>query len=293
MINVGNMSVARFQFSVCGSTGAVCAAGATAELRTANDSTNARALIQRYPELYVKDLTKAAGRYRNLFKKECTQIGPYWVIGLDLLPKFRAEEKSRRTEYETQVANLVQHAESGELVRQLERENGKLFDQIPQVPTAEQIREDFHIYCTYETNLADAGVQSALKLLAEDVRKTIEEEVQENLKRDAEIAAKESASKPIAELRDLIKCMAEQASKTGDDLKGVSWKSMADKIVRVVEVMPSYNFTNDPKVAKLLDMAKESFDGMTKDHLKDRADVREEAVKAAKNMKKAMADMFG
>lgn len=288
-----NLAVARFTFSVSGSTGAVQAATATENLRAENDSTNARAMIQRYPKLYTKELTKAAGRYRNHFATQCTRIGDFWCIPLPLLPAFRAEEKARKTEYETQIANLISHAESGELVRQLERENGKLFDQVPKVPTAEQIRADFGIFSNYETNLDNPNVQEALKMLAKDVRENIENEVKANIQKESERVAKESVAKPLGELKELINALAENATKTGDDLKNIGWKGIADKIVRVVEVLPAYNFTNDPNVAKLLEMAKKSFDGMTKDHLKDREDVRKEAGKAAVAMKEAMSEMFG
>ena len=291
-MQIQDMAVGQFTFTIKGSTGKVMAKDATAALRTANDAETSYVNIARYPTVNVKTLTSAAGSIRSLFNKEATRLGEYYVVPMALIPKFKAELDARIAEYEAEISKLILAAENGDMIRNLERENGELFSQIPKVPTAEQIRHDFGVEVTFEADLTSELVQGAMKLFTDQTREELVKEIEGQKEEIAKRMVNQANAKPMAELRDLIESVLVQAGKRGDDLKGVQWKSIVDKIQRVTEVMPAYNLTGDTTVAKLLEDARVRFSGLTKEVLKDNAQARDQAAIDAKAMSDALADLF-
>lgn len=245
--------------------------------------------VTRIPKVYAGPMGTIEGKIRQLFYKEAIQLGQSFAVPLSIFPAFKARLDGYIQEYDLLFAKMVEAVESGEMETVLRAEAGDLIEKI-KIPSVSEIRNGYGVDVSLNCNFDSQIVQTALSVLAADVRENLKKDVEASVKRENEAQLSASSQKIISEVKSLLKDINTRCNVT--DSKGLHYETLIDKIERVTKVLPVYNVTGDKQLSDLLETIRQKFDGLNKKTLKSDATVRESTVKKAQEITAGFAQMF-
>ena len=245
--------------------------------------------VTRIPKMYAGPIGTMEGKIRQHFYKEGIQIGASFAVPLSIFPSFKAVLDGYIQEYNLLFAKMVASVESGEMEAVLRKEAGDLIDKIT-VPSVSEIRNGYGVEVNLNCNFDSENVQTALKVLADDVRENLKKDVETSVKKENEAQLSAATQKIVGEVKALLKDINTRCNVA--DAKGFKYETLIDKIERVTKVLPSYNVTGDKQLSDLLETIRQKFDGLNKKTLKTDATVRESTVKKAQEIAAGFAQMF-
>lgn len=245
-------------------------------------------LLRRIPKTYAGPLTAISGKIRNLFYQKTIQLGDAFAVPISMVPAFRAQLQTLCQEYELYRTKLIEASESGDLERLAKAELSNLADKVD-IPTTDAIKKSYGISIRTDINYTSSAVQAAMELLQDDLKAQLKAEVEESTKA-------ENAEQLTAVTRTIVTTiqnfLADVQERCAGDPKGIQYKTMVDKLQHIVNVLPAYNVTNNPELAKLIETVGEKFANMNKDILKIDQTARQKAIDTANELTKTFASMF-
>lgn len=283
--NANDLAVAVISLTICGKAQTRGVKQVAAEAADAHNTEAGaiKANLDTLPPQFSKAIKSAEGKIRNFFNKEAIQFGKsVYAVPLARIAWFKNQVESLINEYYTLVGRLVEASKTGELLEMIRMRQGDLFD-ANKVPTSAEIEEAYGVILGWNINFASAKVDTALKILAEDIRADLASKVEETLKRENAEKLAESQALIRNEVAKLINSVL-KFDKPADSLKGLHGKSVIDQLERVVQVLPAYNVTEDSNLSDLIEKCRVGFEKLTKDNIKEDETVRTEAIAKAKEI---------
>ena len=285
--------VAFYTLSISGKSDNVNSKGLDAEI-TENkgaDSDAIRTLISIIPKPYSKPIVSVGGKIRNHFEKNGIRLGKtLYGIPLAVLPAFKNELDKMMQEYQLHVSKLIEIAEDGSLRDIVIKSAGDMASDVAgKIPSADDIRNGYGVDVRVKVNFNDGNVQKALQVLSDDLKNQLREEVEASAKKDNADKVNAVSAKIVDAVRELVKDVNERCKKAE---KGTQWKTMVDKVKRIVEILPAYNVLGNPELDKMIASVSEKFGKLSTDDLKEDAKVREDAIAGANQIANDFANLF-
>lgn len=246
-------------------------------------------LVVRVPECFAAPIKKRESQIRGLFYKEAIALGDAYGVPIAILPSFKAKLDVLRQEYALDFAALVEASENGVMERML-KEQLNILRQKVTPPTSAEIREGYGVDVQTFINFDSVAVQTAMKVLGDDIKSSLRADVEASVARENASqlsAAREKITEDVKAFLDDIRIRCSVA-----DTKGIQYKTLVDKYMKIVNVLPAYNVTNDPEVSKLLADIRTKFDGLAKETLATNPTVRQSTIAKADEITAGFASMF-
>lgn len=285
--------VAFYTVSISGKSDNANAKGLDAEIadNKGTDADAVRTLVSIIPKVYSKPITSIGGKIRNHFERNGIRLGKtLYGIPLAVLPAFKMELDKMMQEYQLHVAKLVEIAENGTLRDVVIKSAGDVANEIAdKIPSADDIRNGYGVDVRVKVNFNDGNVQKAMQILSDDLKSQLRQEVEESTKKDNADKVNAVSSKIVDAVRELVKDINERCAKAE---KGTQWKTMVDKVKRIVDVLPAYNVLGNPELDKMIASVREKFGKLTTEDLKESDKTREEAITNAKEIANSFANLF-
>lgn len=285
--------VAFYTLSISGKSDNVNSKGLDAEI-TENkgaDCDAVRTLISIIPKVYSKPIVSVGGKIRNHFERNGIRLGKtLYGIPLTVLPAFKMELDKLMQEYQLHVSKLIEIAEDGTLQDIVLKSAGDLAGEVAgRIPSADDIRSGYGVDVRVKVNFNDGNVQKALQILSDDLKSQLRKEVEESTAKDNADKVNAVSSKIVDAVRELVKDINERCKKAE---KGTQWKTMVDKVKRIIDVLPAYNVLGNPELDKMIASVNEKFGKLSTDDLKEDAKIREEAIAGANQIANDFANLF-
>ena len=264
--------------------------GAKAEKEAGAKAGTVKARVTRIPDMYAGPISTVEGQIRQLFYKDGIRIGDSFAVPIAILPVFKKTLDTLVLQYNLHFAKMVEAVESGEMEAVLRKEAGDNIQHV-KIPTIDEIKTGYGVEINMNVNFNSANVQTALKVLTDDVKNQLKEEVEASVKRENDMQLGASGKKIIGEVKGLLKDINERCN-VGDDAKGYQYKTLIDRLDRITKVLPAYNVTNDKTLSDLIETVRTKFDGLTKETLKADKSVRDGVVAKAQEIAAGFASVF-
>lgn len=289
--NVGSIPVAFYTVTVRGLSDTIQATATTAQVNAEKEVKEGKYRIQRIPEGVAKPINNKGSEISNHFQKYGIQLGKgLFGIPLAILPKFKMELDAMIQERSLMVAKLAELSETGELARLVIANAGKCSDEVAsKIPSPLEIRESYSVEVNVKVDFNDAGCAKAMQVMSDELKNQLRSEVEESAKRESADQMSAINGKIVDAVRDLVKDINDRCSRAD---KGTQWKTMVDKVKKIVEVLPAYNVLGNPELDNMIKSVSEKFGKLTSDDLKDSAVVRAETIAGAKQIATSFANMF-
>ena len=282
-----------YDFSIHGCSSAKKAKIISKETEDFNtsESGTVSAMVSIIPKVWAKPIRTVEGKIRSHFNKNAIQIGNMFAVPITIYPKFKYDLDALLSEYGIVVDALKTASQNGQLYEVAQRQLSKITDKENiQLPTYDEISAGYFVEINIDCNFDSERVQTALKILNQDIKEKIEKDVKisaENRASNQQKAIIETILNPV---KEFIADIQTRCNK-GDDTK-TQWKTLVDKIKHITEVLPQFNINNDPEITKMFDIIKEKFGSLDKDMLKDSVEVRREVSTDASKIMVDFASMF-
>jgi DNA-binding GntR family transcriptional regulator len=287
--NARNMPVVFYKFSVYGKAQNTKDKKSTAEITEQKnaDTGVGTVLVNRVPKQFSGPIKTMEGKIRNLFYKKAIQLGDSFAVPIEVLPAFKVELEQYVQEYKLFHAKLIEASENGELTRVISEQKG---DFEIAIPSTDDIRNGYGVDYKVDCNFNSKAVQNAMKVLSDELKTQLREEVEISAKSE-NAEALSAVSKNIVEtIREFLNDITEKCDTK--ETKGTHFKGLVDRMSHIVKVLPYYNVTKDPTMSKLIETVNEKFGKMNKEILKDDETARKELATGAKDMMKDFANIF-
>lgn len=263
------------------------------------DSRAMVALQRRLPPYVQKLLTGSYSTAYAFFNGRFPNIGsgtfavPVYAIGVDgqrreVWPEIHQKVEEFRERHEAGILKAAELLATGQVLDMAKEFSGKAYkgEILPQ--SEAMLREWYRLEI-----LVDVKPSPEYTAWLENVGQVEREKLESDVEKSRAITeATERAAlrEPLMDgIRDLLESVIEKADK-----KGTHWKTIAEKVERIVTILPAFNIDHDPKINQiLLDIAdKFKVVKVQGDALREKENpARKELVTEAKRIAKAFAGL--
>lgn len=241
------------------------------------DRNSAAAVVVKLEAECRKEITQAQNQARALIESKSlpwSRTG-FRLIPIKNLPELMVEMSKISNKFYDGVTNLLNNYDH--LRTDYLRRVNDVADEIP-FPTKEQIKSGFKFdFITMPLpNVEDIRLNHVSEEVVEEIRSSTVQGFNDRLQ--------EAQSEIVERLIQLVLHVKDQCDKDPKETR--FHKTLITNIEDAVEILPSLNITNDPKITKLIEKVRDNLTGIDVEDLKKDASYRSATVQIASSVLK-------